>query len=109
MAICDLYVETFSPLTLLMPIMFVHIGIARASIVFAFVWLLQIVSVKLNLESTRLQRGNINFTRNEDFEELIQSPSIQKTWLLTFFSKLYPAMLISTSSFAIIMCSMVTD
>ena len=40
LALTDLYVETFSPLFLLLPIMFVHIGFMRATIVFTIVWLL---------------------------------------------------------------------
>ena len=39
LSLADLYVETFSPLFLLMPIMFVHIGALRATIVFTVVWL----------------------------------------------------------------------
>ena len=109
LALADLYVETFSPLFLLLPIMFVHIGAVRASIVFAIVWLLQVMAARLNFESTRLQRGNFNFARNEDFEELIRAPHLQKSWLITLFSKFYPIMLILSSAVAIIVCSMIAD
>ena len=109
MALCDLYVETFSPLFLLIPIMFVHIGVLRASLVFFVVWIMQVIAVKLNFESTRLQRGNIKFSRNEDFEELIRAPNMQKSWLITLFSKFYPVMLILSSAVAIIICSMIAD
>ena len=54
MSFADLYVETFNPLLLLLPIMFVHIGILRASILMTVMTLLQAVSAKLNFESTRL-------------------------------------------------------
>ena len=54
MTLADLYVETFNPLLLLLPIMFVHIGILRATILMAVMTLLQIISAKLNYESTRL-------------------------------------------------------
>ena len=109
LSLTDMYVETFSPLFLLMPIMFVHIGAVRASILIGVVWLVQLAAAKLNFESTRLQRGNINFGRNEDFEELIRSPNLQKSWLISLFSNFYPIMLIFSSAVAIIICSMITD
>ena len=37
-----------------MPIMFVHIGFVRSTVIIATVWLIQAVAAKLNFESTRL-------------------------------------------------------
>ena len=105
----DLYVETFNPLLLLLPIMFVHIGILRASILMAVMTLLQAISAKLNFESTRLQHENLNFMRNEDFETMISAPRVGNSWLITIFSKLYPVGLVLHSAIAIMLCSLVTD
>ena len=50
----DLYVETFNPLLLLLPIMFVHIGILRATLLMFTMTIFQTIAAKLYLESTRL-------------------------------------------------------
>ena len=54
MAYFDVYLETFSPMLVILPIMFVHIGIMRASIIMFVSWVMQALAAKLNLESTRL-------------------------------------------------------
>ena len=109
MTLADLYVETFNPLLLLLPIMFVHIGILRGSILMAVMTLLQTISAKLNYESTRLQYQNLHFSRNEDFETLISAPRVGNSWLVTIFAKLYPVGLVLHSAIAIMLCSLITD
>ena len=109
MTLADLYVETFNPLLLLLPIMFVHIGILRGTILMAVMTLLQTISAKLNYESTRLQYQNLHFSRNEDFETLISAPRVGNSWLVTIFAKLYPVGLVLHSAIAIMLCSLITD
>ena len=109
MAFSDLYVETFSPMLLLLPIMFVHIGILRASILMFLMTVFQAISAKLNFESTRLQHENLYFTRNEDFETLISAPRVGNSWLITIFAKMYPVVLVLNSAVAIMLFSLVTD
>jgi len=92
--------------------MFVHIGVLRSSILMIAFWALQTYAAKLNLESTRLQRENINFTRYEDQETLLSamcSARIHEKRLVGLFSKLYPLMLILNSALSIAICAMVTD
>ena len=94
---------------LLLPVMFVHIGIWRATAVMAATWALQTVGAKLNLECTRLQRENMFFTRNEDFETLVSAPRVSGSWLMNIFAKLYPVKLLVNSAVAIMVCSLVVD
>ena len=108
-AFCDLYLETFSPLLVVIPIMFVHIGIARASILMFGTYILQTLCAKLNLESTRLQRENINFARNEDFETLISAPRVENSLMIAAIGKLYPILLVLNSTITIIICSIAFD
>ena len=108
-AVFDLYIATFSPLLVVLPIMFVHVGILRASVIMFAIWLLQTLTTKLNFESTRLQRENMNLTRHEDFETLISAPRLQGSWLISTFSAMYPMVLFFYSTITIIVCSVMTD
>jgi hypothetical protein len=89
--------------------MFVHIGIIKASIIMLSLGIMQIIATNLNFECTRLQRENINFARNEDFETLISAPRVQGSWLINYFAKLYPAMLVLSSTIAIVICCLIAD
>ena len=51
----------------------------------------------------------MNFARNEDFETLISAPRVQGSWLVNYFSKLYPVMLVLGSTVAIAVCCLVAD
>ena len=75
----------------------------------AATWALQTVGAKLNLECTRLQRENMFFARNEDFETLVSAPRVSNSWLMNIFAKLYPMKLIVNSAVAIMVCSLVID
>ena len=89
--------------------MFVHIGIWRATTVMAVTWAMQTIGAKLNLECTRLQRENMFFARNEDFETLVSAPRVGNSWLMSLFAKLYPIKLVLNSAVAIMVCSIVMD
>ena len=89
--------------------MFVHIGLLPASMILLSLCIMQVIVARLNLECTRLQRENINFARNEDFETLISAPRVQGSWLVNYFSKLYPAMLVLSSAVAIVICCLIAD
>lgn len=69
----------------------------------------QTLAAKLYLINTRLQRENLNFNRNEDFETLISAHSFEKNWLVVIITKMYPIMLILNSALGIIVCSIVAD
>lgn len=108
-AFWDLYLETFSPLLLVLPIMFVQIGVVRGSILMSIMLVIQTICAKLNFESTRLQRENLHLARNEDFETLISAPRVDNSMLIAIFAKMYPVVLVLNSSFAIMIFSIAVD
>ena len=54
MAFADLYTETFSPMLLVLPIVFIQIGVVNATLVLAAVTVMQGICARLNFECTRL-------------------------------------------------------
>ena len=75
LALIDLFSESLSPMLVLYPVMFVHVGVARATLLMLASTLLQTISARLVLEATRLQHGNLHLGKNEDFETLISESS----------------------------------
>lgn len=51
---CDLFSESLSPMLVLLPVMFVHVGIGYGTLLLLVSALLQAVTARLILESTRL-------------------------------------------------------
>ena len=109
MAFADLYTETFSPMLLVLPIVFIQIGVVNATLVLAAVTVMQGICARLNFECTRLQQENLYFDRNEDFETLITNPRVGNSILIALFSKMYPIKLVLNSAIAIMICSIVAD
>ena len=99
----------------LLPIMFVHVGILRASLIMLASTILQGLSARFTLEATRLQHGNLNLGKNEDFETLTTAsissaafPS-EKSLMVSLATKLYPIKLVLHSALTIMVCTLVAD
>ena len=109
LALCDLFSESFSPLLVLQPLMFVHVGVAHGSLLMVGSAVLQFICAKLNLECTRLQHGNLHLGRNEDFETLISASKTEHSAMIAYAAKLYPVKLVMNSAITIMLCSHVAD
>ena len=91
------------------PVMFVHIGVARGSLLMLASTGLQTIAAKLNLECTRLQFGNLQLRKNEDFETLISASRTEQSVIVNFAAKLYPIKLVLHSAITIMVCSFIAD
>ena len=115
LALCDIFSESLSPMLVLYPVIFVHVGVARGTLLLLVSTLLSTFSAKLNLESTRLKHGNLHLGRNEDFETIISDSSNassfdgERSLIVALASKLYPIKLVLHSAVTIMICSLVAD
>lgn len=94
------------------PVMFVHVGIARGTLLMLGSTVLQTISAKLNLECTRLQRGNLSLNKNEDYETLVGNSTAadaEKSMVVTYAQRVYPLKLVLNSAITIMVCSLVAD
>ena len=89
--------------------MFVHVGVARATLLMFSSAALQTIGAKLNLECTRLQHGNLHLRKNEDFETLISASRTEQSAMVAYAAKLYPVKLVMHSAISIMICSLVAD
>ena len=99
----------------LYPVMFMHVGVARGTLLMLGSSVLTTISARFTLEATRLQHGNLHLGRNEDFETLISASTNasnfegEKSMMVALASKLYPVKLVLHSAVTIMVCSLVAD